>query len=161
MAEHDFLGTGGVTAGEDTGGLVFNLNEVEEDKGFEILPKGTYSAIVDELDFGDSSKGSPMLSVKYKVTEGEFEGRVLFDYWVLAGKGAEFGLGKVKKFLSRVMPEVDLSSFNPATFAESGEAIGRELQVVVKIQTQKSGEYKGEKRNQVSDMLAPSAGSFL
>lgn len=161
----DFLGMGGnnseVTAGQDQGGLVFDLNNVEEDKGFEIIPKGTYPAIVDELEFGESSSGNPMISVKFKLTEGEFEGRVVFDYWVLAGKGAEFGLGKVKKFLSRVMPEVNLGSFNPAEFAESGEAIGRELQVVLKIQTQKKGEYKGEKRNQVSDMLAPAEGSFL
>lgn len=165
MAE-DFLGMGTgndseVTAGQDTGSLVFDLNEVEVDKGFEIIPKGTYPAIVDELDFTESSTGNPMIEVKFKITEGEFENRVVFDYWVLGGKGAPFGLGKLKKFLTRVMPEVNLAAFNPAEFAESGEAIGRELQIKLKIQTQKQGEYKGEKRNQVADMLAPAEGSFL
>lgn len=163
----DFLGLGnteenaGVTAGTDNGGLVFDLNDVEEDKGFEVIPKGTYPAIVDELEFGDSSTGNPMISTKFKITEGEFEGRVVFDYWVLGGKGAPFGLGKLKKFLARVMPEVDLSAFNPATFAEEGTAIGRELNITLKIQTQKSGEYKGEKRNQVSDITAYSNESFI
>lgn len=164
MAE-DFLGMGGsgngVGSGNDGGGLVFNLNDVEEDKGFEIIPKGNYPAVVDELEFTESSSGNPMIASKYKITEGEFEGRVLFDYWVLAGKGAEFGLGKLKKFLTRVTPEVDLGAFNPEAFAEEGTAIGRELTIAVKIQTQKKGEYKGEKRNQVADILAPSEGSFL
>jgi hypothetical protein len=151
----------GVNTGVDNGGLVFNLNDVEEDKGFEIIPKGTYPAVVDELDFGESSNGNPMITVKYKLVEGEFEGRVLFDYWVLQGKGADFGLGKLKKFLTRITPEVDLAAFNPQTFSDEGTAIGREVNVVVKITTQKKGEYKGEKRNNVSDILAPSNESFI
>lgn len=151
----------GVNVGEDRGSLVFDLSEVKEDVGFEVIPKGTYPAVVDELEFGDSQSGNPMVSVKYKIVEGEYEGRVVFDYWVLQGKGAEFGLGKLKKFLTRIVPEIDLASFNPQTFAEEGTAIGRELQVVLKITTQKKGEYKGEKRNNVTDVLAPSAGSFI
>ena len=161
----DFLGMGGsgngVNSGNDQGGLVFNLEDVKEESGFELLPKGNYPAIVDELEFTESSTGNPMFAAKFKVTEGEFEGRVLFDYWVLGGKGAEFGLGKLKKFLTRVVPETNLSAFNPQSFADEGTAIGRELTVSVKIQTQKKGDYKGEKRNQVADILAPSTGSFL
>lgn len=161
----DYLGlagSGSVDTGTDHGGLVFNLTDVEEDKGFEVIPKGNYSAVVDELEFGESANsGNPMISAKFKITEGEFEGRVVFDYWVLQGKGSEFGLGKVKKFLSRVTPEVDLSTFNPETFTEEGIAIGRELVISLKITTTKKGEYKGEKRNNVADILAPSTGSFL
>lgn len=161
----DLLGgavTGGaMSTGEDTGTLVFDLTDVKEDSGFEIIPKGTYSAIVDEMDFGESTSGNPMMTTKFKIVEGEYEGRVVWDYWVFGGKGAEFGMGKLKKFLTRVMPEVDLSNFNPQAFAESGEAIGRELQISLKIQTQKSGEYKGEKRNQVGDLLAPAEGAFI
>jgi hypothetical protein len=161
----DFLGLGssdnGVGSGSDQGGLVFNLDEVKEDAGFELLPKGNYPAVVDELEFTESSTGNPMFAAKFKITEGEFEGRVVFDYWVLGGKGAEFGLGKLKKFLTRVVPEANLSEFNPQSFADEGTAVGRELTVSLKIQTQKKGEYKGEKRNQVADILAPSTGSFL
>lgn len=163
MAE-DFLnlgGSGSVGAGTDAGGLVFNLNDVEEPKGFELLPKGNYPAIVDELEFGESSTGNPMFTVKFKVTEGEFAGQSVWDYWVVDGKGAEFGLGKLKKFLSRIMPEVDLSAFAPQAFADSGEAIGREVTIAVKITTQKKGEYKGEKRNQIADILTATDGSFL
>jgi hypothetical protein len=157
----DLTGGSTVNTGTDNGGLVFNLNDVEEDKGFELLPKGTYAAVVDELEFGESSTGNPMFTVKYKIVEGEFEKRVLFDYWVLAGNGKDFGLGKLKKFLNRVVPEANMASFNPQAFADEGTAIGRELQVVVNITTQKKGDYKGEKRNQVKDILAATSGSFV
>jgi hypothetical protein len=161
-ATEDFLNlSGSVGTGTDQGGLVFNMDEVEEDKGFEILPKGNYNAVVDELDFGDSSTGNPMFTAKFKVTDGEFTGRVVFDYWVLGGKGAEFGLGKLKKFLTRICPDANMQQFNPQSFADEGSAIGREVTLSLKISTQKKGEYKGEKRNQVADILAASSGSFL
>jgi hypothetical protein len=165
-ADVDFLGLGGgssaVTADSDDTALVFDLADVKEDSGFEIIPKGNYQAIVDELELTESStSGAPMFAAKFKITEGEFEGRVVFDYWVLGGKGAEFGLGKLKKFLTRVCPEIPLGNFNAQAFSDEGVAIGRELVVSLKIQTQKKGDYKGEKRNQVADILAPSMNSFL
>jgi len=150
-----------VSSGADEGALVFNLDEVEESKGFELLPKGTYTAIVDEMEFGDSSAGNPMITTKYKIVDPEFEGRVLYDYWVMKGNGSEFGLAKVKKFMVRVCPDISVSAFNPEEFCEGGEAIGRELRLKVVIKTQKKGEYKGEKRNQVQDILSPENDSFL
>jgi hypothetical protein len=154
-------GQNNVSADQDNSSLVLDLSGVEESKGFEVIPKGTYDAIVDELEFGESKAGNPMITVKYSLTDPEFEKRVLFDYWVLSGKGAEFGQAKLKKFLVRVCPEVDLTAFNPAQFADQGVAIGRECRLTVGIQTQKQGEYKGEKRNTVKDVLAPVSGSFM
>lgn len=151
----------GVTANTDNNGLVFDLTGVEEDKTFEVIPKGTYDAIVDELDFGDSKAGNPMVTVKYALTGGEYDKRVVFDYWVLSGKGAEFGQSKLKKFLVRVCPEVDLAHFNPKDFSDAGTAVGRELRLTLGIQTQKSGEYKGEKRNTVKDILTAETNSFI
>lgn len=163
--EMDFLGgngNGGVGSGSDNGGLVFDLAGVDEDKGFELLPKGKYNAIVDEVSFGDSSGGNAMLTVVYQVTEGEFEGRKLWDFFVLEGNGAEYALPKLKKFLVRICPDVDMSNFNPDAFANSGTAVGRECTISVTIQTQKKGERKGEKQNRVADIEAVSAeGSFL
>lgn len=151
----------GVGSGTDSGGLVFDLTDTKEDTGFEVMPKGNYPAVVDELEFGDSSKGNAMITAKFKVTEGEHTDRVVYDYWVLNGKGAEFGLGKLKKFLTRVMPEVDITQFNPTDFAEEGTAIGRELTLVLGVQKQTKGDYKGEMRNTVRDILAASETSFI
>ena len=52
------------------------------------------------------------------------------------------------------MPEEDSASFNPAKFAESGVIINRQCRITLGIQTQKKGEYKGEKRNNVREILA-------
>ena len=154
---------GGVGASADANGMVFNLANVEEkEMTFEVIPKGTYNAIVDALDFGDSKKGNPIITVCYSIVDAEYENRKVFDYMVLKGDGSEFGLTKLKKFLIRVCPEIDLTSFNPQRFADEGGAIGRDCRIVLKIQTQKTGDYKGEKRNNVSDILSPeNAGSFL
>lgn len=163
MAE-DYLGLAGdgqVASDTDQGGLVFNLDDVKEDAGFELMPKGDYPAIVDELELTESANGNAMFAVKFKITEGEFVDRVVFDYWVLAGKGAEFGLGKLKKFLSRVTPEVNLSSFDAQAFSDEGTAVNRECTISLKITTQKKGDYKGEKRNNVADISGPTTGSFL
>lgn len=151
----------GVGSAPDAGGLTFDLTGVKEDKKFEVIPKGTYDAVVDELDFGESKAGNPMVTVKYALTCPEYEKRVIFDYWVLAGNGSEFGLAKLKKFLVRVCPDVDLANFNPKDFADTGVAVGRQCRLTLGIQTQKQGEYKGEKRNTVKDTLAYEASSFL
>jgi hypothetical protein len=160
-ASFDLSGGAGVSSQADEGGMVFDLSGVEENKGFEIIPKGTYDAIVDELDFGESKAGNPMVTVKYSLTGPEYENRVLFDYWVLEGDGKDFGLAKLKKFLVRICPDVDITHFKPKNFADSGVAVGRSCRVSLGIQTQKQGEYKGEKRNTVKDVLAPEANSFL
>ena len=82
---------------------------------------------------------------------------------MLRGKGAEFSLPRLKQLLTRVCPEVSLDAFNPQQFADSGVAINRQCQLKLIVQTQKKGDYKGEKRNSVREVLgsADLANSFL
>ena len=149
-------------AGQAQDGMVFNLEGVEEQTAFEVIPKGTYAAVVDSFEFGESKSGNSMITVIYELTDPEYAGRKIYDWMVLGGNGAKFGLAKVKKFLVRVCPEIPIGSFNPTEVSEEGTTIGKECMVTLKIQTQKSGDYKGEKRNTVNDILAAdNAGSFL
>lgn len=150
----------GVQATADAGGMVFDLNGVEDKAAFEVMPKGTYNAIVEEFEFTTSqSSGNPMIKVVYSITDPEFEERKIYDYYVLAGDGAKYALPRLKQLITRVCPDVDSSAFNPAAFAESGTIINRACQLKVGIQTQKNGEYAGEKRNNVREILAASEGS--
>ena len=146
----------GVTASADTEGMVFNLNEVEEQtSSFEVLPKGTYNAIVEEFEFTTSqSSGSPMIKCVYSIIDGEYADRKIFDYYVLTGEGAKYALPRLKQLITRVVPEEDSTSFNPVKFAEIGIIINRQCRITLGIQTQKKGEYKGEKRNNVREILA-------
>ena len=146
----------GVTASADTESMVFNLNEVDEQaSSFEVLPKGTYNAIVEEFEFTTSqSSGSPMIKCVYSIIDGEYTDRKIFDYYVLTGEGAKYALPRLKQLITRVVPEEDSTSFNPVKFAESGVIINRQCRITLGIQTQKKGEYKGEKRNNVREILA-------
>ena len=145
----------GVTASTDTEGMVFNLNEVEEQSSFEVLPKGTYNAIVEEFEYTTSqSSGSPMIKCVYSIIDGEYADRKIFDYYVLTGEGAKYALPRLKQLITRVVPEEDSTSFNPVKFADSGVIINRQCRITLGIQTQKKGEYKGEKRNNVREILA-------
>ena len=146
----------GVTASADTESMVFNLNEVDEQaSSFEVLPKGTYNAIVEEFEFTTSqSSGSPMIKCVYSIIDGEYTDRKIFDYYVLTGEGAKYALPRLKQLITRVVPEEDSANFNPAKFAESGVIINRQCRITLGIQTQKKGEYKGEKRNNVREILA-------
>jgi hypothetical protein len=159
MSDFDLgLGNSGVSSGEDEESLVYDLNAVSE-PSFDVLPKGTYNAVVDEFEFTTSqSSGAPMLKAVYSITDGEYAERKIYDYYVLTGEGAKYSMPKLKQLLARVCPEVDLGTFNPPKFAESAIIINRCCQLVLSITTQKKGEYKGEKRNQVREILA--AASF-
>lgn len=159
-------GTAEATTGNDQAGLTFDLSGVDENSvgGFEVLPKGKYNAIVDECNFKESKAGAPMLEMIFAIDGGEYDGRKIYDYYVLGGsndKAIEFGQAKLKKFLVRVCPDANLTAFNPATFSDNGEAVGKKLILDLGIQTQKKGDYKGEKRNTVKDILAPEADSFM
>lgn len=143
----------------DASGMVFDLNGVEDHAAFEVLPKGTYNAIVEEFEFTTSqSSGNPMVKVVYSITDPEFEERKIFDYYVLAGDGAKFALPRLKQLITRVCPDVDSTHFNPSAFAESGAIINRACQLKLGIQTQKTGDYAGEKRNTVREILAAASG---
>ena len=160
----DFGGTPENTNSQSNEGMVFNLNDVSDNVAFEVLPKGTYDAVVEELEYTQSqSSGAPMIHATFSIVGGEYEGRKIHDYYTLTGKGAEFSLPRLKQLLLRVCPEVDIGTFNPQEFADSGVAINRMCQLKLNVQTQKKGEYKGEKRNSVREILpaADSAGSFL
>lgn len=157
QANFDLNGTDGVQATNDANGLVFDLNNVEEQPAFEVLPKGTYNAIVEEFEFTTSqSSGNPMVKAVYSITDDEFAERKIFDYYVLQGDGAKYALPRLKQLITRVCPEIDSASFNPAKFAEDGTIINRACQLKLGIQTQKSGEYAGEKRNTVREILSAS-----
>ena len=145
----------GVQAATSSEGMVFDLGGVEENTSFEVIPRGTYNAVIEEMEFTESqSSGAPMLKAVYSITDGEFAERKVFDYYVLTGEGAKYSLPKLKQLVSRVCPEVALGSFNPAKFAEEGVAINRQCQIKLAVSTQKKGEYKGEKRNNIREIMS-------
>lgn len=144
-------GTTGDTNNQGAG-LVLDLGSVDENRpAFEAMPPGVYNAVVENVEFKESSTGNPMLSWQFTITDPEFNNRKVFNHTVL---NKEAGLASLKRTLIRVLPDFPLGSFNPEQFADEGVAIGRECRVKLNVRP-----YNGEKRNNVTDVLAPETGS--
>jgi len=136
-----------VDSGNDN--LVLNLDGVSEDlPKFEAIPPGVYDAVVENVEFGYSqNSGNPMLTFQFRITDERFENRMLFYHTVL---NKDSGLSRLKRLLVKVAPNIPLSNFNPASFADEGEILGYPCRLKVNIRP-----YKGEKRNNIVDVLAP------
>lgn len=64
----------------DLEALAADVKEVEENGGgdFEPLPDGQYEVAVEKLELTESKKGDPMLTIWFKIVEGDHEGQRLF-----------------------------------------------------------------------------------
>ena len=60
--------------------LSFNAEAVKPQDSFEPIPAGMYQALIDESEVVSTKSGSgQMLKLTWKVLEGEFKGRLVFD----------------------------------------------------------------------------------
>lgn len=148
---------------EDMGeSMVMDLEDVDESMpAFEALPPATYPCIVENTEFQKSKNGNPMIVWTFKVTDPQYDGRLLFNHTVLNN---EVGKSRLKQILVRVVPDLDLKNFNPVQFCEEGSALGLPCRVKVKIRPYRNPDTgKTEKRNNVTDVLPPAddAGAFL
>lgn len=134
---------------DDGGDLTVNLTDVQELK-FENVPKGTYNAEVDEATYGMSnSSGSPMISVKWKIIDGEYEGKTLMQFLSFSAKA----LAGTKTNLNRIAPELTTQAFKPRELCDQGFFLGKKAKIRVDL-----GEYQGEKRSQIRGLIAMGAG---
>lgn len=138
----------------ETENLVLNLDEVRESTAFECLPKGDYDAVVDDVTFGKSKKGDPMMTWKFKIDHEEYGKRSFYYYNVLT---QPLGLSSLKATLINLGMDIDWSQFVPQDFADMGEVIG--LPITINLGIQK---YEGERRNTVKKTMASTEGaSFM
>jgi len=134
---------------EDGGDLVVNLTDVQEMK-FENVPKGTYLAEIDEATYGMStSSGKPMITVKWKIVEGAYEGKTLMQFLSFSEKA----LAGTKTNLNRISPELATQAFKPRELCDSGYFLGKQAKIRVDL-----GEYNGEKRSQIKGLLSAGTG---
>lgn len=135
--------------------FVFNLNSVEDVKSFDVIPKGKYSAIIENLELTTAkSSGAAMLSAVFTICEGEYSERRIFTNYMLEGNGMQFSLPRLKQLITAVSPEVSLDQFDLNAFVDSGEAINKQCTINVGVRTQKDGEYAGQKSNTINGVYA-------
>ena len=62
---------------------------------FGLIPPGEYEAIVFECELTKSKAQNPMFKVTYKIIEGDFENRRVWDYVTLTDKTVGFAVAKL------------------------------------------------------------------
>lgn len=133
--------------------VVIDFTNVAEDAGFEPIPVGTYEAAISGMEIRTSKKGNPMVSVTFDVQNEDYKNRKLFTHFVLNN---DISLGRLKKFLINVFPDLELRSVNLAEFCRTGVWMGRACSLNV---TQRP--YDGRITNDVKEVMAPSSDSFF
>lgn len=64
----------------DLEALQEDVQEVEENGGgdFKEVPDGQYEVAVEKMELKESKKGDPMLSIWFKIVEGDYEDQLIF-----------------------------------------------------------------------------------
>ncbi len=63
--------------------LKFDVTGVDPAGDFKVPKPGAYKAKIDVVEHKPSSAGNPMLEVQYVISEGEYEGSRIWDYYPL------------------------------------------------------------------------------
>lgn len=154
-------GVPGADVGPDVGpksdaSQVIDLTKVSDDlPQFQALPAGTYHCEIEDAQFGMSQAGNPRIAWQFRVVEPdhpEVDQRLLF-YHTVTNK--EAGLSRLRRLLTRVLPDVDQKTFDPEPFCASGVALGAPCICRVNQRVQRvkeTGEVR--RRNNVVDVLA-------
>jgi len=135
--------------------MVINLADVEEPTR-EIIPPGIYDAMVDNVEFGNSRKGNPMLTWTFVVTDKEGKNHTLFYHNTL---NDDRGKGRVKQTVNALISdeeEFDWTEFRPSETAEW--AVGRQCRVRVRIQPANE-EY--DRSNSIVKVMQAAESTFL
>jgi hypothetical protein len=145
------LSDGGSESNDE--GLVFNLEDVDENAGPRPLAPGVYDATVDGIEYSRSQRSNnPMWTWTFKVHDPETEReRTVFFHTTFT----EDGVGRVKKTLKTIHPEMDLRSVRPTD--PPLELIDMPCRLRLRNRM-----YEGSMRTNVSAVMPPAqGGSFL
>jgi hypothetical protein len=92
-------------------------------EGFDVLPAGTYTCHVFDLQDKVSSKGNDMLKVTLKVSKGEHKGRQIFTNLVFT----ESALFKIREFLLACGAQIP----KKAVDIDFSKCVGKEVKVII------------------------------
>ena len=94
----------------DVEGLKADVKEAAENGGdFKEVPHGKYEVKVDKLELKKSKKGDPMLSIWFKILNGEYKGSLIFYNQVLT---TGFGLHNANEFLRSLDSGIEIEFVN-------------------------------------------------
>lgn len=111
----------------------------EQTEEFVLVAEGEYRAVITKVDTVKTGSGYPMAKTVFKIVEGEYEGKTLYDNIVFCEKMK----GRNKHFL-RLINQPHEGQFKVNT----DDWMGQEVKVKVRHET-----YQGRKRAKISFYL--------
>lgn len=111
----------------DLEGLKQDIMEAEENGGgdFKEVPHGKYEVAITKLELTESKKGDPMVSIWFKVTNGEYEGSLIFMNQVIT---QGFQIHIADEFLRSLETTVDVQFESYSQYAEMLADIFEEIE---------------------------------
>lgn len=111
----------------DLEGLKQDIMEAEENGGgdFKEVPHGKYEVAITNLELTESKKGDPMVSVWFKVTNGEYKGSLIFMNQVIT---QGFQIHIADEFLRSLETTVDVQFESYSQYAEMLADIFEEIE---------------------------------
>ena len=113
---------------------------------FKEVPHGDYEVKIDKLELRESKKGSPMLTIWFKIISGEYNSSLIFYNQVLS---SGFGLHKANEMLKSLDTGIDVefesfSQYNDMLMdiAESVESLEYQLSYTANKKNPKFSEYE-------------------
>ena len=94
----------------DTKGLAEDIKNASENKiEYKEVPHGTYEVKVDKMEVKASKKGDPMVSVWFKIVNGEYKNQLLFMNQIIT---QGFQIHIVNEFLRDLESGLDIEFVN-------------------------------------------------
>ena len=120
-------------------GKVEKVSSLGDSVAFDNLPADQYYCEVVKAELGQSKAGNTMIKLQYKVQDGEYSGRFIFDNIVVQGAEKAVRFGKVKlKLIAECMGVPELNDVE--------DLMGKFLEVKVD-----EDEYNGKPTNKILD----------
>lgn len=135
----------------DLEGLKNDILDAEENGGgnFKEVPHGNYEVAITKLELGESKKHDPMVTVRFKILDGEFKNSLIFMNQVVT---QGFQIHIVDDFLRSLETDVEIEFESYAQFAELlmdvFEAVEGKLEFGLKY-----GERKGFNTFEITDVF--------
>lgn len=152
---NEFMPGANMGVSSDIASGAMDFSNYDEKAQFEPLPAGVYNAVIENMERKTSKAGNPMLTLTFKVVHEDYKNRKLFNHFVLDPSNT-ISMGRLKKFLIEVFPDVDLTNVNFDEMIQQGTAIGRECTLKVAQRA-----YNGNMTNDVKEVMGPSDGGIF
>lgn len=129
----------------DTKGLEEDIKAAAENNvEFKEVPEGTYEVKVEKMELIENKKGNPMVTIWFKILDGEYKNSMIFYNKVIMGTSNDgFMIHSNNEFLRSLGTDIEVEFHSYSQYAslllDMAEAIDGKLEYALKYGENKQG----------------------